>query len=311
MLKKSIAIGATSFIGYKMYKLFNPVKVNSFKGKVVLVTGAAAGVGRAFCLLLAKLPAEEKPSKIVIWDIMETGLNETKKLVANISSDIEVIIQKVNLVDKANIYSAAAQTIQVLGDSPDVVVNNAGIVIGKTLLEADDAKIEAEIKINFLAHIWMAKAFLPKMIDSTKSKFHFVNVSSMASYVATAGMSTYAASKYGVRGFWSAMKSEMDNLKLGKKIKISVLCPSHMSTELFEGFDITGNQTMTPEYFASEMIKTVEYDYELRFFPVASRMAIPSIGFSEFLGRLNLPIPAENPMKKWNSSKANSIFAKI
>jgi len=119
---------------------------------------------------------------------------------------------------------------------PYFFVWQAGIVKGALIQECSDSNDELTIAVNTMAHIWMTKAFLPGM--EQRGRGHFCQISSFAAYVAAAGMVSYAASKYGARGYAEGLAAELRHRK--SPVRVTCVCPSHIETELFKGFKVTG-----------------------------------------------------------------------
>lgn len=239
-------------------------------------------------------------------------MKETEKLVKSLNSKIEILWQKVNLADRNEIYKAADETKQFLdGNSPFLVVNNAGIVSGNEgFLGVDDSKVELEMKINTLAHVWIAKTFVPRMV-STKKGGHFVNIVSLAAYVSSGDLPTYSMSKKGAKGFSEGMNAELKLKGFQKLIKTTCVCPGHILTDLFQGFDGDG-KSMTAEYVAKQVIEAIECEKELVCLPKNTRVLPIIIGVSEALGYLNLPFLKDfNPMKQWKGKQSNRIYSTL
>lgn len=126
------------------------------------------------------LAARKDIAELILWDIQEEELENTKKEIAIINRDQKVQTYLIDLSNRQDIYDTAEQVMEHLnGAAPDVIVNNAGIISGGVeLLQTSDKRIELENQINTLAHIYITKAFLPKMIE--RGSGHFANVASMA-----------------------------------------------------------------------------------------------------------------------------------
>lgn len=264
-LKKALACTGVSIgICFGLYQYFKARKVKDLKDKTALVTGAANGLGKQTAIELAK---KREISHLVLWDINLEGLKETKNLVNSFHPKCKVLVQKVNLADRTEIYLAADVTRDFLsGNSPYLVINNAGIVAGNEgFLKCSDEKIELELKINTLAHVWIAKTFLPRMI-TTKLGGHFVNVVSLAAYVSSGDLASYAMSKKGAKGFAEGMNSELELNGYSDIVKVSCICPGHILTSLFEGFE-SDSASMTPSYVAKQIIEAVECEKELVLLP--------------------------------------------
>ena len=170
-----------------LYRWINPQAFEkSIKNDIILITGAGSGIGRLMALKLAKLGAI-----IVSWDVNATGNKETIQLIK--AQGGTAYAYTVDLCKKEAIYEAAAKTKQEVG-VVKILVNNAGIVSGASLLETPDEKIIRTFDVNVLAHFWTIKAFLPDMIKNESG--HIVNIASLAGY---GGMPKVIIVKYDLR----------------------------------------------------------------------------------------------------------------
>lgn len=181
-------------------------------GEIVLITGAGSGLGRALALKYAKLN-----SSLVLWDINEQGLEDTRALVVYEHAKIKNINKSkdetnrerfcktyiVDVSDRLKIKEAAKRVYQDLNsDRADgerdnyvsVLINNAGIYHGLFLQELRDDQIERIFKINVLAHFWTVRAFLPKMIEHQKG--HIVEIASMGGINGLLKQVDYCATKF-------------------------------------------------------------------------------------------------------------------
>lgn len=213
----------------------------SVNGRRVLVTGAAQGLGREIVLYLAS-----KGAHVVLWDINEDELEKTAALLRKFK--VEVDTRCVNLADPKDIAAAAQSSPAIWG-----VINNAGIVESRLFLESSDERNELTFKVNTFASFYTAKHFLPAMISNNSGAF--VTVASAASYFAGPKMVTYAASKAAARSFIEALAHEVHPKAPG--VHVGVVCPSHIDTKLFEGFEkVAGNPVLN----ASELAKVIVDD---------------------------------------------------
>ncbi|XP_066268135.1 retinol dehydrogenase 10-B-like isoform X2 [Branchiostoma lanceolatum] len=114
-----------------------------------------------------------------------------------------------------------------------ILVNNAGVVCGKTLLELPDEGIEKTFAVNTLAHFWTVKAFLPGMLANNHG--HIISIASIAGHYGGVGLCDYSASKFGAVGFEECLRYEIRRTeKLG--IYTTAAYPWIISTGMFEGF---------------------------------------------------------------------------
>lgn len=145
--------------------------MKNLNGKTVLITGGASGIGR----LMGRRFLDQGATHLVIWDIQEQALHET---VAALSAEgFRVSGYTVDLADTARI-EAAADEMKADGIAVDIVVNNAGVIVGKTFVEHSSKDISLTMDVNTLAPIYVAKEFLPGMI--ARGSGHIVNIASAA-----------------------------------------------------------------------------------------------------------------------------------
>jgi all-trans-retinol dehydrogenase (NAD+) len=220
----------------------------SLLGQNVLITGGAMGLGRLMALRMAKLGV----GTIVLWDINEPKLLETEKELKELGA--ATLCQKVDLSDSKAIYEAADVVKSKVGDI-DVVVNNAGIVSGKTLLEVSEFMIQKSFEINSLAPIHVARAFLPGMMKNNRG--HIMNVASSAGRIGVAGLADYCASKWACIGFDESLRFELR--KQGKDIHTTVVCPYFIDTGMFKGVKTASRflPILQPEYVADKMMHAI------------------------------------------------------
>jgi len=198
--------------------------VTAIHNKHVLVTGGARGIGRLLVLGCASLGAT-----VTIWDLDAEGAGRVAAEATELgASGAHALACDVS--DRAQVYARADEVRATAGDV-DVLVNNAGIVSGKPLLELRDEHIEKTFAVNTLALFWTAKAFLPGM--KTRGSGHIVTVASAAGLIGTARETDYAASKFAAVGFNEALRQELRHSAPG--VRTTVVCPYYTDTGMFKG----------------------------------------------------------------------------
>jgi all-trans-retinol dehydrogenase (NAD+) len=113
----------------------------------------------------------------------------------------------------------------------DVLVNNAGVVSGRLLLENPDERIQATFAVNTLALYWTTKAILPDMIE--RNRGHVVTIASAAGLVGVVRQTDYAASKHAAVGFDESLRYELR--RLGTGVHTTIVCPFYIDTGMFSG----------------------------------------------------------------------------
>ncbi|HRN29576.1 MAG TPA: SDR family NAD(P)-dependent oxidoreductase, partial [Terrimesophilobacter sp.] len=126
------------------------------------------------------------------------------------------------------------KTRQAVG-APDILINNAGIVRAGAFWEHDPVTgIDATMRINAIAHMWVAREFLPDLMADTGTPKRILNIASAAGTLANPGMTVYTASKWAVIGWSDSLRLELRRKGYGH-IRVTTFCPSYISTGMFEG----------------------------------------------------------------------------
>jgi all-trans-retinol dehydrogenase (NAD+) len=198
--------------------------VTALHNKHVLVTGGARGIGRLLVLGCARVGAA-----VTVWDLDAEGA-ERAAMEAREAGAAEAHAFACDVSDREQVYARADEVRSSAGDV-DVLVNNAGIVNGKPLLDLPDDEIERTFAVNSLALFWTTKAFLPAM--KARGSGHLVTVASAAGLIGTARETDYAASKFAAVGFAEALRQELRHGAPG--VKTTVVCPYYIDTGMFEG----------------------------------------------------------------------------
>jgi len=218
------------------------------RGSHVLITGAASGIGR----LMAQ-EARVRGARLTLLDRDEAGL---RSVMSELGGDTAVFT--VDLSDRAQIQATAAKVLRTRG-AVDVLVNNAGIVTGKPILECSDEAIERTFQVNTLALFWTTRAFLPAMIDQGRG--HLVTVASAAGLSGTSRLTDYCASKFAAVGFDESLRLELK--RLGHPIRTTVVCPYYIDTGMFRGVKTRFSwllPILDPAYVTFRILDAIEKD---------------------------------------------------
>jgi len=198
--------------------------VSEIADRHVLVTGGASGIGRSMARKLAAQGA-----RVSIWDINPTNLEST---VAELNQHGGVGARGFlcDVSQRGEVYRVAAETIAARGPV-DILINNAGIVSGKSLLDLTDEKIEKTFDINTLSLFWVTKAILPEMLRQNRG--HIVTIASASALIGVAKLSDYAASKWAAMGFDESLRAELR--RSAPALVTTVVCPFYIDTGMFRG----------------------------------------------------------------------------
>ncbi len=179
--------------------------MRSLKDKVVAITGAGSGIGRA----LAELAAS-RGALLALSDIHAANLEQTGATCRALGA--RVTTTALDVANRAAVHAWADATVRELG-RVNVIVNNAGVAVAATVEKSRYEDIEWLMGINFWGVVHGTKAFLPHLKASGDG--HVVNVSSVFGLIGVPTQSAYNASKFAVRGFTEALREELDIERCG------------------------------------------------------------------------------------------------
>jgi len=205
--------------------------MTTISNKHVLITGGASGLGRLLALRCAELGAT-----VTVWDLNAAGAEAVAAEANAVAAAADprsagtVHSFACDVGDREQVYARADEVRAHVGPV-DILINNAGVVSGRPLLELPDERIELTFKVNTLALFWTTKAFLPGMID--RGSGHLVNVASAAGLIGSPRETDYAASKFAAVGFNEALRLELKRSAPG--VRTTVMCPFYIDTGMFAG----------------------------------------------------------------------------
>lgn len=185
------------------------------KNKVIIITGASSGIGKALAQECAA-----KGAKLVLaarrldrLDELAQQLKETE--IITIQADVSKEEDCKNIIDQAIAHFGKI----------DVLINNAGISMRALFADVELEVIKRLMDVNFLGTVYCTKYALPYLL---KSKGSVTGVISIAGYIGLPGRTGYSASKYAIRGFMDALRTE--NLNTG--LHVLVAAPGFTSSEV-------------------------------------------------------------------------------
>lgn len=196
--------------------------------KVVVITGAGSGIGRALAVEAAK-----RGALLSLSDVNTLGLSETADM-AKAAGCSDVHTKPLDVADRAAFQAYAQEVVQHFG-RVNAVVNNAGVALAGPFEEIKYDDFEWIMNINFWGVVNGTKEFLPHLIESGDG--HIVNISSLFGLLSIPGQSAYNATKYAVRGFSEALREEMIQAK--RPVKVTVVHPGGIKTAIARNARVT------------------------------------------------------------------------
>ncbi len=193
--------------------------MTELSGANVVITGAASGLGRLMAVEIAR-----KGASVSLWDLDEENLEAVVRDIKRDSGRARAVV--CDVTNRGAVYEFARDMRPV-----DVLINNAGVVNGKNLLDIDDKEIIRSMEVNALSVFWMLKAFLPKMIE--RNRGHVVTIASAAGLIGVPRLSDYCASKFAAVGLDESLRAELKRTAPG--VKTTIVCPYYTDTGMFEG----------------------------------------------------------------------------
>ena len=252
--------------------------MTQIRGKHILITGGASGIGK----LMAHGFAREQAKRITIWDIDSNKINSLNKDWPFSECELETFC--IDITDPEAIEACLEQEI-FHHNKLDILVNNAGVVGGKLFSEQEIRQIKNTIDVNVLGAMFVTRLLLPLMNKGG----HIVNIASAASYTPNPKMSVYAASKWAMLGWSESIRLELKDRK--DPIRVTTICPSYINTGMFDGVRaplIT--PILRPEYASDKIISAIKKNRSLKRMPFSVnllpivRASLPGKVFDKVIG---------------------------
>ena len=218
--------------------------MRNLKDKTVLITGGASGIGRIMVRLML-----ERKARVIIWDIDQESIDRT---IAEFSNKGEIFGYNVDVSNLEQIQDTAKKVKSEIG-IVDVLINNAGIIVGKYFSEHTVSDISKTMAINANAPMIITKEFLNDMLNQNSG--HICNIASSGGLVSNPKMSVYAASKWSLIGWSDSLRLEMK--QLDKNVIVTTIMPYYINTGMFEGVK-SKISILEPEAAALTIIKAIE-----------------------------------------------------
>ncbi len=188
----------------------------------VLITGAGSGLGRALAFRYA-----EAGWRVACADIRLDRARETVALITGFG--IGAMALQVDVGDDAS-FERLRDEVLAAWDGVDLVINNAGVAAGGSLLTTPLADWHWMLNINLLGVVRGCRLFGPVLTEQAEG--HIVNIASFAAFAGAPNMAAYASAKAAVVAMSEGLRADLD----GSGVGVSVVCPAFFQTNLLESF---------------------------------------------------------------------------
>ncbi|KAL6252692.1 hypothetical protein RBB50_000411 [Rhinocladiella similis] len=190
--------------------------------ELAVVTGGAGGIGWQTMKDLSALNV-----RVVILDVQEPKEPLPRG----------AFFYKTDITSTETLKITADKIRQEHGD-PTILVNNAGVGGGGSIIDKPEEFIRRTFEVNLIAHYWTVKEFLPAMIRNNHG--HVVSIASVASFISFARSSDYSCSKVGILAFHEALAQEIRHQYGAKRIRTSIIHPLWTRTPMVEALEKQG-----------------------------------------------------------------------
>jgi NAD(P)-dependent dehydrogenase (short-subunit alcohol dehydrogenase family) len=203
-------------------------------GRAALVTGAAAGLGRASALRLAEVGAD-----VALVDIAEAGLEETAEGIRALGR--RPLVLPLDLSQRANCAAAVTRAVAEFGRL-DALCNVAGVMIPGPSAAMTDEAWDLTMAVNLEAPFFLIRAALPHLLAAPGGGGAIVNVTSCAAFQGQAYFAAYCATKSGLTNMTKALAMEFTN----QPLRVNAVAPGGMMTGLTDGMKLLPPETEWP-----------------------------------------------------------------
>ena len=219
--------------------------MDRIRGKVVVITGAARGIGRATAeALLAR------GARVVIGD---RDVHALDACVTELNRAGQISGYPLDVTDAESFAVFLDKARGDGGGRIDVLINNAGVMPVGPFLDHSEQAIRSAIEVNFYGVLNGCRLILPEM--TKRRSGHIVNIASVAGVLAVPGQALYAGTKFAVVGLSTALSDEF----APHGVDVSVVMPTFTNTELISGTDATGaRKPLQPNEIAAAVVKILD-----------------------------------------------------
>ncbi len=227
-----------------------------FNNKIVWITGASSGIGRALAIELSK-----KDAFLILTGRDQERLESTQKQLKDPNKSKIIILDLVNTWQ----LEVCSQSILKEFGHIDILINNAGVSQRSKIVDTSMNVYRDLMEVNYFGLINLTKLILPNML--TNGSGQIVVISSVAGKIGAPLRSGYSAAKHALHGFFDCLRAEHSK----DNIKVNIICPGYTKTNIasnaligngakFTQTDDEISKGMDPNILAAKIIKAVEHN---------------------------------------------------
>jgi NADP-dependent 3-hydroxy acid dehydrogenase YdfG len=221
------------------------VDMDNIRGKTIVITGAARGIGHATAKALLA-----RGARVIIGD---RDVDVLESAVVGLSSLGSVSGHPLDVTDRESFAAFLDKARADGGGHIDVLINNAGVMPVGSFLEQSAQAIRSSIEVNFYGVLTGCQLVLPEMVKRRGG--HIINIASLAGMVAVPGQIVYAGTKFAVVGLSTGMADEF----APHGVKVTAVLPTFTNTELISGTSPSAAQKpVEPAEIAAAIVKVLD-----------------------------------------------------
>ena len=198
------------------------------RARVVVISGAASGIGRATALGFAK-----QGDELELIDVDETGLARVREE-ALAAGARRVVTTRVDVSSEESV-TGLARDLAARNVRCDVLVNNAGVLVAGGFLETEVEDWNFIFGVNLIGVVLLTRALLPGMIAARSG--HVINVASASAFWNPPALTAYGSSKYALVGLSEALRQEFSS----HGVRVTAVCPSLIATPIVDHMRVRGS----------------------------------------------------------------------
>jgi NADP-dependent 3-hydroxy acid dehydrogenase YdfG len=262
--------------------------MDNIRGKTIVITGAARGIGHATAKALLA-----RGARVVIGD---RDIDVLESAIAGMSSLGSVSGHPLDVTHRESFAAFLDKARADGGGHIDVLINNAGVMPVGPFLEQSAEAIRSSIEVNFYGVLTGCQLVLPEMVQRRSG--HIINIASLSGMVALPGQIVYAGTKFAVVGLSTAMADEFAT----QGVKVTAVLPTFTNTELISGTSPSPVQKpVQPTDIAAAIVKVLDKP--------KSQVSVPANG--RFFGIAGMLVPDRG--RRWLNKKLgnDTVFLKF